>query len=115
MNGEHSNAPAPLATERRFSWILYDGRAELGDTDDASVLEAFSSRRDLKQNLYTWKGHDGVLFEYDVQNGNELVNERMIGHLREGKGALLAKCSRIEEPLRKAYSDPKGGPEFDAP
>lgn len=86
------------ATEPRlYTWILYDGRAESGDTDDAAVLEAFASRRDLKSSLYHWNGHDGVLFEYDVENGNQLVNERMIGHMREGKAALLAKCSRIPQ------------------
>jgi hypothetical protein len=72
----------PSEEKRLYAWILFDGRAESGDTDDAAVLEAFSSRRDLRHNLYTWRGHDGVLFEYDVQNGNELVNERRIGHLR---------------------------------
>lgn len=81
--------------KQRFAWVLYDGRAESGDTDDASVLEAFSSRRNLRQNLWHWRDHDGVLFEYDDQNGT-LVNERQIGHLREGKAALLAKCSRME-------------------
>lgn len=94
-------------------WILYDGRAESGDTDDATVLETFSSRRDMKGNLYrTWNGHDGVLFEYDVGKGNELVNERMIGHMREGKAALLAKCSRIP-PVEQKQDSPSFSPNFD--
>lgn len=87
---------SPQSDERVYAWILYDGRAESGDTDDAAVLEAFSSRRDLRDNLYHWRGHDGVLFEYDIQDGKNLVNGRMLGHLREGKAALLAKCSRRE-------------------
>lgn len=100
------------ADTRLFTWILYDGRADSGDTDDAAVLEAFSSRRDLRNNLYTWRGHDGVLFEYDVQNGNELVNERRIGHLREGKSALLAKCSRVPQ-FKPSDDAPSFSPNFD--
>jgi hypothetical protein len=77
-----------------FVWVLYDGRADGGDTDDASVLEAFSSRKDLKNSLYrNWNGHDGVLYEYD-DHGGKLMNQRRIGHLREGKGALMSRCSR---------------------
>jgi hypothetical protein len=92
---------ANQSNEQQFQWILYDGRADaLGDTFEASVLESFASRRDLKANLYSWRGHDGVLFEYDV-NGNELLNERRIGHLREGKAALLAKCSRHKTALKE--------------
>jgi hypothetical protein len=88
---------APLSTEKRlFAWVLYDGRAESGDTDDAMVLEAFASRRDLKSNLWHWRGHDGVLAEYDDDGKGNLTNERIVGHLREGKAALLAKCSRME-------------------
>lgn len=101
-----------LSEDRKFVWILYDGRAESGDTDDASVLEAFSSRRDLRNNLYTWRGHDGVLFEYDVQNGKELVNGRPIGHLREGKAALLAKCSRVPQ-FKPDPDAPSFSPNFD--
>lgn len=75
------------------AWVLYDGRAECGDEFDAAVLEfAGDSRRELKTALDFWSGHDGVLFEYDAQ-GHELLNGRKIGHLREGKVALLAKCS----------------------
>ncbi len=76
------------------AWILYDGRAEHGDEEDASVLEfAGTTRKELKSALHFWRGHDGVLFEYDTQGNALLVNGRKIGHLREGKGALLAKCS----------------------
>lgn len=103
---------APSADTRLFTWILYDGRADSGDTDDAAVLESFSSRRDLRNNLFHWRGHDGVLFEYDVQSGKELVNERRVGHLREGKAALLAKCSRIPE-VKLDPDAPSFSPNFD--
>lgn len=87
---------------KRYAWILWDGRAESGDTDDAVVLEVFRSRRDLKANLHRHSGEDGVLYEYDATNDeflteHELTNGRMLGHLREGKAALLAKCSRITQ------------------
>lgn len=78
-------------------WILYDGRAEHGDEDDASILEVCSSRRDLKAALYFWHGQDDVLFEYETQGNNVAVNGRKIGHLREGKKALLEKCSVATE------------------
>lgn len=84
-------------------WILYDGRAEGGDTDDAQVLEVCgTSKRDVKQSLWNWKGHDGVLVEYDEtpdanQDQGILSNERIIGHLREGRKALLHRCSSSGE------------------
>jgi NAD kinase len=75
------------------AWILYDGRAESGDTDDASVLEfAGTTRREVKSALHFWRGSDGVLVEYDDNGKNELINEKVIGHLREGR-ALLDRCS----------------------
>jgi hypothetical protein len=71
-------------------WIIYDGRAELGDTDDASIIECVTSRRSLRDALYHCYGHDGVLFEYDDNGVNEvLTNERLIGPLRLGRKTLL--------------------------
>lgn len=85
------------------AWILYDGRAEHGDEDDAAVLEfAGTTRRELKDALHFWRGHDGVLFEYDTQGNAMLVNGRKIGHLREGNGALLAKCSVVTQEANDA-------------
>jgi hypothetical protein len=71
-------------------YIMYDGRAESGDTDEASVLEALGNKF-TKSNFSLWKNHDAVLVEYDVYNENELVNERVIGHLREGYKTLRAR------------------------
>lgn len=80
-------------------WIIYDGRAASGDTDDASIFEACESRRDLKQALFNWRDYDAVLFEYDTNdsdpNDREAKNERMIGHLREGRQSLMAKCAGV--------------------
>ncbi len=75
------------------AWVLYDGRAEYEDTFECSVMEAFNSRRDLR-GLNLWQGHDGVLFEYELADGNQLVNERRIGHLREGVGRLRSLVTR---------------------
>lgn len=74
------------------AWILFDGRAECGDTDDASILEFVGhSRREVKSALRCWKDHDGVLVEYDAKD-SELTNEKIIGHLREG-ASLIARCT----------------------
>jgi hypothetical protein len=97
MSANSSNDEQGFTRDGSFAWVLYDGRAESGDTDDAMVLEAFASLRDLKSNLWHWCGHDGVLAEYDDDGKGNLTNERIIGHLREGKAALLAKCSRVKD------------------
>jgi hypothetical protein len=91
-------APSRLRSRRHEgdevskAYVLYDGRAETQVTDDCSVLEFVGqSRHDIKAALHTWHGYDGVLVEYDV-HGASLINERIIGHLREGK-RLLQKVS----------------------
>lgn len=75
-------------------YIIYDGRA-MHDTDAACVLEVCDNGRgDLREALYTWRGHDAVLVEYSVAaDGRTLENERLIGHLREGRRALIAKLT----------------------
>lgn len=79
------------------AWVIYDDRAEYQDEDDCAVIEMASSRRELKDMLYHNRDMGGVLFEYDTQGNAMLVNGRKIGHLREGKVALLAKCSPTQE------------------
>jgi len=74
------------------AWVIFDGRAEY-DTFAASVLEfAGTSKRQVRTALHYWQGQDGVLVEYDAK-GDELLNERIIGHLREGSKSLLARCT----------------------
>jgi len=67
------------------AWIIYDGRAHSGDTDDACIYVSFSSiegftRRKVKR--YRWKHfRDGAIYEYDVikkPDVDELVNETYI-------------------------------------
>jgi len=83
-------------------WIIYDGRAEHQDEEDCAVLEMASSRRELKDMLYHNRDQDGVLFEYDTQGDAMLVNGRKLGHLREGKGSLLAKCTAPQHESKPA-------------
>lgn len=73
-------------------YILYDGRA-MDDTFEASVLEAVGkTRRCVRDALHFWRGHDAVLVEYDA-DGSNLTNERIIGHIREGRKTLLSRLA----------------------
>lgn len=80
-------------------WMLFDGRAESGDTEDAAVIEVIgTSKREVRKALYNYQDFDAVLVEYDTTpdtkpNSDILSNERIIGHLREGWKALLQRCS----------------------
>lgn len=87
--------PGVSSSKKLKAYILYDGRAEVQDTDDCSVLEFVGhTKRDIKDALACWRDCDGVLVEYDDEGG-KLVNERIIGHLREGK-KLLALVSEAQ-------------------
>ncbi len=89
-----------VVARRNVVWIIYDGRADV-DEDEAAVLEACSSRRDLKRALWHWRGHDGVLFEYDANQDNELSNGRRVGRLSVGQSELMRRASRREVTLMK--------------
>lgn len=70
-------------------YILFDGRAADGDTDDAAILETFTSgfrRGDYK----FWKGTDAVLYQYVEANG-VLTHERKVGHLDDGWDILKGR------------------------
>jgi hypothetical protein len=89
-------------------WILYDGRAESGDTDDAQVLEVCgTSKRAVKVSLWSRHGEDAVLVEYDAvpgPNADQLENERIIGHMREGRAVLLKRCKAQPDLKRNTAS-----------
>lgn len=73
-------------------YIAYDGRA-MFDTDKASVLESLGpvfSKKDYNM----WEDHDAVLVEYDLADGKELVNERVIGHWSEGFAVLKSRLGK---------------------
>ncbi len=58
-------------------WLVYDGRAAGGKTDDATVYISCDSlkeaRRDVRSDF-----NDGIIFEYDVSPTNQLLNGRMV-------------------------------------
>lgn len=57
-------------------FILYDGRAKSGDTDDSDVMDmATSEKQARKEGLGTWKGYDAIWYEYEVKGrSKKLVN-----------------------------------------
>lgn len=65
-------------------WIVYDGRAIFGNTDNASVLQSFgtdAARNDDEAIRYAkrnWRGHEFALYRYDLNEKREAVNERMV-------------------------------------
>lgn len=75
--------PDPKTEKKVF--ILYDGRAQSGDTDDASVLCTASSEREAKRDSRTFYHVSAIWYEYDLIN-NEAVNEKRRGDI--GKGIL---------------------------
>lgn len=56
-------------------YILYDGRAAGGDTDDASVLEALGMYDKKPRIPSMWADTDCVMFSYKVV-GSILTDER---------------------------------------
>lgn len=57
-------------------FVLYDGRAKSGDTDDAAVLVAAHTEHQARTDSSDWSGWDAIWFEYDVVDGVS-VNEKM--------------------------------------
>lgn len=62
-------------------YIVYDGRAAGGDTDDASVLLATSNKHEALQHA---KDYDGCVYSYDEaqpwkgKGTMQLVNEQRV-------------------------------------
>lgn len=55
-------------------FVIYDERAMLGSTDEASVCCTARSLKEAKRDVRTMFPR-GVIYSYDVQ-GEELVNEQ---------------------------------------
>jgi hypothetical protein len=68
-------------------YVIYDERAILGDTDEASVLEACRSLRDVRRSHFDGGklGPMGAVYEYDVTAARELVNEQFLGTVADVK------------------------------
>ena len=56
-------------------FILYDGRAKLGNTDEASVYTVANSEAEARGEGNDDAWQDGIWYEYDAK-GNDLINEK---------------------------------------
>jgi hypothetical protein len=56
-------------------FVLYDGRAKSGDTDNATALITAHSEREARRDSREWSGYDAIWYEYDIVNG-EATNEK---------------------------------------
>ena len=62
----------------RKVFVLYDGRAKYGPTDDASVYLTAQSEREARENSEEFEEFDdGIWAEYDLNEKDEAVNERL--------------------------------------
>ena len=57
------------------TYIVYDGRAELGDTDEASVCVACDSLKEA-QSYVREHFPDGVIYSYKTDDDGFLVDKR---------------------------------------
>ena len=61
-------------------WVVYDARAASGDTDAAAVLESCATWREVRTCAFDGvRGPMGIVAEYDIAAGDQLVNERILG------------------------------------
>lgn len=58
-------------------FVIYDERAMLESTDEASVLCTADSLKEARRDVRTMFPR-GVIYRYDVQGDRELVNETFI-------------------------------------
>lgn len=57
-------------------FILYDGRAFVGNTEDASILDTAETEEEaIEAGKEAWEDFDAIWYEYDVK-GEELINEK---------------------------------------
>ncbi len=84
--------------ETKTFWTIYHAAALTDGYEAAPLLFSIgSSFDDLEAALTKWAQADGVLVEQDHDESG-LSNARIIGHLNEGKEALLASVSRAVLP-----------------
>lgn len=63
-------------------YVLYDGRARLGETDDATAYTTERSEEECLRTADTY-GVDAIWYEYD-EEGDQLVNETIRYDLSPG-------------------------------
>jgi len=62
----------------RKVFVLYDGRAKHGPTDDASIYVTAQSEREARRDAKEFPDFDdGIWAEYDLNEQGEAVNERL--------------------------------------
>jgi len=59
-------------------FIIYDGRAAGGDTEDASVYESCDTLQEAQKDRKEMFP-DGVIYRYDI-NGKEMTNETFMNN-----------------------------------
>ena len=66
---------------RPRTYIVYDGRAWIGNADDAAVLEYIGERPKIpwREVRKDWGGQGVQLYSYRRVEGNKLVDERHEG------------------------------------
>lgn len=57
-------------------FLLFDGRAKTGDTDDASLLDTADTEEAVAVANESWRGHDCVWFQFDHDGCGNLSNPR---------------------------------------
>jgi hypothetical protein len=58
-------------------FLLYDGRAKTGNTDNALVMVCARSEEEVREDSKTFSGYDAIWFEYDTDaDGKTLINEK---------------------------------------
>lgn len=74
-----------MPTNSEPVWIIFDGRAILGDTEDAAVLESFGKSDGvhtdagaIKYARHDWRGYEFALYRYDLNSKREAHNEQLI-------------------------------------
>ena len=63
-------------------YMVFDGRAILGNTDDASVVECFGEmtrKKAIKEFKKCWFDYGNCLYEFDI-DGQIVKNGRLIHH-----------------------------------
>ena len=57
-------------------FLLYDGRAKLGDEDDANVMDVAHSEEEARESgEVDWGGHDAIWYEYDDPGEGKTIRD----------------------------------------
>lgn len=80
------------------TFVLYDGRAKLGDPYEASVLDVAQSEESAKQSgRENWRNYDAIWYEYEEVIVDEVLANKHPG-LEVGKPMLTNGKERWDIP-----------------